>query len=401
MKKNMQYKLFLLIVFFISVTSCVDPYQLQTSNYEEAIVIEATITNELKTQQVKISKTYALENSGPVLVTDAEVFITDNDGTQYNFEEQSGVYNSTAEFAAIPGKQYILTVNTSNGRTYKSTAKTLTTLNQIDTVVPIVATNSDGERGVQIVVNSFDPTNSSKYYRYEYEETAKVTAPKWKPEKAIVLPSNAEINHPYIELISRDTEARVCYTPNKSNTIIQTTTNNLSEDRVSNFEVHFLNQSDYTIAERYSILVKQYVESLESYTFYRTLFELSQSGNVLSPSQPGFIYGNLISVDNPNEKVIGYFNVSAVSQKRIFFNYSDLFPGEAVPPYFDECTELEFNYCFSPPPAECDGTRLNGLVNSGALIYYSITGLNYVFIKPICGDCTSFSSNIRPEFWID
>ena len=403
MKKTDCNKFFIFLGFLFSLVSCVDPYQLQTSNYEEAIVIEATITNELKQQEVKVSKTYRLEDdNGNASITDAEVFVTDNDGIQYNFEYDTNSYKSTSDFAALPEKQYTLTINTSNGKTYKSTPKKLTTVTQIESVIPIVKTNLDGERGVAITVNSFvDPTNTSKYYRYEYEETSKVTAPLWRPAFAVINPDISIVGHPFIELFDRTEEARTCYTPNKSIDIILTNTTNLTEDRVSDFQVRFLNQTDYTIAERYSILVKQYVESLESYTYYRILQELSQAGEVLSPSQPGFIAGNLFSVDNPNEKVVGYFNVSSVSEKRMFFNYTDLFPGEALPAYFDECELIEFKYCFDPAPAVCDGTRLNGIVLNNNLIYYLISGEYYTFIKPICGDCTSFSSNIRPEFWID
>ncbi|WP_395044169.1 DUF4249 domain-containing protein [Flavobacterium sp.] len=401
MKKIILLKSLLFLGLLFSLVSCVDPYKLQTTNYEEVIVIEATITNELKRQEIKISKTYTFENDGPVLVENATVFITDDSGTQYDFTEESGRYLSNNEFQAITGKNYTLNVATDNGRMYKSTPQTLTTINQIESLVPTVVTNNEGERGVQIAVNNFDATNTSKYYRYEYEETAKVTAPLWRDLKAILLPPTAEINHFYISLIPRDTEARTCYTPTKSNSIILTTTNQLSEDRVVNFPVRFLSQNDYTIAERYSILVKQYLESLESYTFYRTLKEISASGDVLSPSQPGFFSGNLTSVSDSEEKVIGFFNVSSVSEKRLFFNYTDLFPGEQFPPYFDDCELSDFNYCFQAAPADCDGTRLNNLVQSNSLLYYSISGEIYTFIKPICGDCTSFSSNIRPTFWID
>jgi hypothetical protein len=47
----------------------------------------------------------------------------------------------------------------------------------------------------------------------------------------------------------------------KSDKIILTSTNDLSEDRVI-FPVRFIKDSDYTIANRYSILVKQYVQNL-------------------------------------------------------------------------------------------------------------------------------------------
>jgi hypothetical protein len=324
MKKNIYTKLLLFILLTVSTVSCVEPYALQTNTFEEALVVEATITNEFKKQEVKISKTYRFEENGPTFEADATVFITDNNGNQYEFEEQSGKYVSTTEFQAIPGREYQLNITTSNGKTYNSKSEALTTLNQIESVNATTAT-IDGVTGVQITVNSFDPTAASKYYRYEYEETSKVTAPKWKPFKAVVMPPNEEINHPFIELVPRETEARVCYSLAKSNTLLLTSTNLQSEDRVTDFPVRFISNQDYTIAERYSILVKQYVQNLESYTFYKTLSEISGSGSILSQNQPGFFYGNLRCVENPSEKVIGFFDVASVSTKRIFFNYHDLF----------------------------------------------------------------------------
>ena len=44
----------------ILLFGCTEPYVLQTSNFEEALVIEATLTNEFKKQQIKLSKTYRL-----------------------------------------------------------------------------------------------------------------------------------------------------------------------------------------------------------------------------------------------------------------------------------------------------------------------------------------------------
>ena len=400
MRKIVYIKSILFIILSIVTLGCVEPYALQTNTFEEALVVEATITNEFKKQEVKISKTYRFEENGPTFEAGATVFVTDNNGNQYEFEEQSGVYVSTIEFQAITGREYQLNITTDEGKIYSSKTESLTTQNQIESVNTSVET-IDGVTGVQIKVNSFDPTNTSKYYRYEYEETSKVTAPKWKPVKAVVMPPNDEINHPFIELIERDTEARVCYSLAKSNTLLLTSTNLQSEDRVTNFPVRFINSADYIIAERYSILVKQYIQNLESYIFSKTLSEISGSGSILSQNQPGFFYGNIRSIDSPNEKVIGFFDVATVSSKRIFFNYHDLFPEAQYPAYFDECTEFEFAYCFDPAPAACDGTRLNGLVTSNSLIYLLHSGITYTYIKPICGDCTSFSSNTRPEFWID
>lgn len=51
---------------------CTETYPLLTNTYEEALVVEATITNELKNQEIKITKTSRLEdeNSKPAFWTD-------------------------------------------------------------------------------------------------------------------------------------------------------------------------------------------------------------------------------------------------------------------------------------------------------------------------------------------
>ncbi|WP_396193039.1 DUF4249 domain-containing protein [Flavobacterium sp.] len=410
MKKATHFK-HLFIGLFFSLMSCVDPYQLQTSNFEEAIVIEATITNELKKHEVLISKTYRLEENEPILVSNASVTVSDNLGNQYNFEEADGKYISTTEFRAENDRQYKLNITTSNGKSYSSTTQKLTAVNELENITATVISNLEGQRGVEIAANSFDPTNSSKYYRFEFYETSKATAPKWRDLYAVVNPDLTDsVGHEYIELFPRITEAQVCYLTEKNKKIVLTSTNFLNEDRISNFPVHFLNDFDYKIGERYSIEVKQIIQNLESYTYYKTLQELSVTGeSILSQNQPGFLVGNIKSDDNPKEKVVGFFEVASVSSKRIFFNYEDLFPGEQKPPYLEDCTELEYTYCFLPF-SECDGRQLNGNVKAQILVYYEHEQLEpeddpfnliYTYVRAKCGDCTSFSSNIRPDFWID
>jgi hypothetical protein len=408
MKKIVNHKLFLLIGLLISLVSCVDPYQLQTTNFEEVIVIEATLSNELKKQEVKISKTYRSgEDNEDALITDAEVYVSDSDGNQYDFEYQTNKYISTIDFQAIANKEYELHVTTSDGKSYTSSKQKLTTQTEIESVTASVITNDKGQRGVEIAVNSFDPTNSSKYYRYEYEETSKATTPEWKADYAVVNPdNNGSVGHDYIQLFPRVTDVKVCYLTEKSKNLYLTSTNELIEDRVINFPLRFIPDTDYTIAERYSINVTQYVQNLEAYTYYTTLQELSASGgDILSPNQPGFLLGNIKSDNNPNDKAIGFFEVASVSSKRIFFNYEDLFPGESLPPYFVDCTIQEFNYCFDSPG--CDGDRLNNYVIENQFTYiehiFGAIGSAsvYKYVLSPCGDCTTFSSNLRPGFWID
>lgn len=392
-----------------SVLGCTTPYQYQTNGFEDAIVIEATITNEYKHQEVKLSRTYKLEEKTPTFETKAIVFVTDDLGTKYDFQESGALYVSLNQFQASPDRQYQLHVRTNNGRSYVSTTEKLPQQTQINSLESKAITKN-GQIGVEITVNSADPTNNSRYYRYEYEETYKVVAPKWYYQKAVpVLFAPGSNPKGKVVFEDRTSEARICYLSQKSNELILTNTNQLSEDRVTNFPVRFISSKDPMIRSRYSILVKQYVQSLAAHTFFETLKEISNNGSILSQTQPGFFYGNINPVDNPGEKVIGYFEVSSYSEKRLFFNFTDVLPGQLIPNYQYDCPapipeadkhSYIYKYCFDQTP-DCQGNAILNLLTTGLTTYFPDESGNYILYPIECGDCTSFSSNIKPLFWID
>ncbi|PZX93714.1 DUF4249 domain-containing protein [Flavobacterium aquariorum] len=396
MKIKITSNLFSLLLLCFIFNSCTEPYILETNTYEEALVVEATITNELKKQEITITKTSRFEDKETQIEKGADVFITDNTGTRYHFEEESGKYISTIEFQAIPGKEYRLNINTKDGRTIVSTTETLSAINPMQDVKAAVETK-DSLRGVAIRVSSYDPTNTAKYYRFEYEETYKIIAPEWRLKKAITIDGVNGAN-PTLEVIANDPNTRICYSTKKNTEIILTSTNELNEDRVD-FVPRFISDQNYIISHRYCILVKQYVENLPAYTYYKTLKKISGTESILSPLQPGFLNGNLKSVNNPNDKIMGYFDVASVSSKRIYFNYIDLFPKDPPPPYYTKCDEQALLFCFGPPP--CYGDELVYYFANNLMTYSLHEGILYHIYPAPCGDCTTFSSNIKPPFWVD
>jgi poly(hydroxyalkanoate) granule-associated protein len=100
--------------------------------------------------------------------------------------------------------------------------------------------------------------------------------------------------------------------------------------------IRFTGQDNPIISHRYSILVRQYLQTPEANSFYRSLRDFSSSDNIFSQVQPGLLEGNISPVGDGDSFVLGYFEVSSVSESRLFFNYVDFFPGEPLPPYFDE-----------------------------------------------------------------
>jgi hypothetical protein len=388
--QNIKNLMLLLLILIIS--GCTETLNLQTDTYKEALVVEATITNELKKQEIKITKTSQFEDNEIKPETGAIVIVHDDKGNVYPFQEVDGKYISQTEFKAEPNTQYGLDIFTKEGKNYKSSNEVLTSESQIQSITPKVVVDKDNGRGVQIKVQSYDPTNSSKYYRYEYEETYKIIAPKWLSYKLVITGERT------VGFVSNSADTRTCYSTKNSPEIIQTNTAGLQEDRVD-YQVRFISDQNYIISHRYSILVRQYVQSLEAYTFYKTLKEVSSSSSILSPKQPGLIFGNIKCVNDADAMVIGFFDVSTVSSQRIFFNYEDLFPGEPIPPYYVDCTPTFYNFCFGLAKPPCQGTTLISLLNNDLVFYDPEPGSSYDVVPIECGDCTKFSSKEIPSFW--
>lgn len=388
------------ILVFLILFSCVDPIEIETITFENYLVIEATITDELKNHTIKLSRTFQIDENKENPETGAQVAIIDSQNNTFIFNETSfGTYKSVNQFKAISEQSHTLKVTTKNGNSYSSTSEKLTATVQIEKLTTSIETSREGVEGVSISVHSFNPNNNANYYRYEYVETYKISPPFWSDEKLAIVSDTRPFR---VEVVKRIVDNKDCYATINSKQILVTETKSLAEDRV-NFPIKFILDSDFMISNRYSLLVKQYVQTFEAYNYYETLKKLSSSESVFAQSQPGFISGNIVSDADQNEKTIGFFEVSSVSEERIFFSYEDVFP--------NKISEFPYSCDFLAPilfDSFTEGSPLIDLIKDDSHTYYreNDTGLEYLeglylMVPKICGDCTVLGSNIKPSFWID
>lgn len=389
-----KYKIYSIVILMpIVFYGCTETYPLITNRYEQALIVEATITNELKNQEIKITKTARFEDEEYLPENGAEVFITDDAGTKYVFNENSGKYISTTAFQVVSEKKYQLHINTKDGKSFESSPETLTSVNPIQSVKAVIE-EKDNVDGISIKVSSFDAAHASTYYRYEYEETYKVVAPKWRPTKAVLNPGG------FLEYFDNSPDTKICYGSKKNTELLLANTNNLTEDRVE-FLARFISDQDYIITTRYSILVRQYIESLNAFNYYSTLKKMSGSGSILSPNQPGFLLGNLRSTKD-EEKISGYFDVCSVSTERIYFNYADLFPGKGAPPFYTDCKEFCYaDYPLNPDPCTHAPPYTYDLTSEKIKYFNGGSGGFIFWVYAPCADCTTIASNVKPAFWVD
>lgn len=397
MKSYLKIILASFLVVFNS--ACVEEVSIDFGDDQSNLVVHAIITDELKHQQITLSRTYPFDTKEAPAEKGAVVILSSNE-QNYPFEEvEEGQYRSVTAFAAEGGVSYKLSITTADGRSYSSETKSLVGDVSIDDFSVSQGVNSDNEEGLFFELSSSNSNSEGNYYRIDYEETYKIIAPYWSAYDAVIF---AEGFHTIdVRAILRETEEKECYGNFKSTRINLVNTYNFQSDEIRNLPVRFLKKYDPKGMYRYSIEVKQYAVDAQTYAYYQSLKEISDaSTTVFTQSQPGQINSNIYSESNPEEVILGYFEVSGVDSRRVFVDYRDYYPDGNRPNYFYACqTSI-------PSISGTMGNRpLLEAIKSDELIYFASTEPGsegpFVMVLPFCGDCTRIGSNIKPEFWID
>lgn len=407
------------LLIFTCLHGCVEPFEAGTETFENALVIAAFLTDEEKKHEIMLSRARPFEQDSSSVERNANVFVSDDTGVVYNFEEiEPGRYISQESFAAQSNKSYQLAIATQDGRSYVSESVNTPEKVGVGNLYAERGMNDFGEEGVKILLDNNSSGDEPKYFKYEYEETYKIIAPNWDPFEfeIIYYVACAPDRRSYeVGIKPRTEEQRVCFATRKSQEILQTSTAQLSSNVISGLQIRFIERENYIMSHRYSILVKQYAQTQDAHSYFENLSNFSSTESVFSDIQPGFLKGNISSKDNTDEKVLGYFEVASVTKRRVYFNYEDLFPGEPLPPYAINC-----NTAGNPPLIKrgyhcagdfvCDGDCESPLIEAilaGIVVYRSenesptIDNGPYFTLPSPCGDCTKLGSNIVPDFWVE
>lgn len=401
----------------------------------DVLVIEGTITNEIKNHQITLSKIDTIldlqidsvynpfvpvrdiERDLVNYEENAQVTVLDSNGNRFDFNEVSpGIYQSSDAFGAKMNSTYQLKITRANGRTYSSKLMEIQGISEVADIYATKTTSNSGVDGIGVFINNNSIEGNSQNLRFNYIETYKVIAPNWSPWEFKLSnydPCALPVVTYDLEIVERTEEQRVCYATDKSNIIIQTQFTSSEGNGVENFMVRFLGRDNFAISHRYSIEIEQMVLSSESFGFYDQLNNFSQSDDVFSQVQPGFLEGNISADDGRIGATIGFFDVVSVSKRRLFFNYTDFYPNEPLPPFPFNCglhssPESHVSYCFQGEFLNNCPQSIIERVDLGVISYIDINGSNlgtcpgpYLYVANICGDCTQLGSNVVPEFWIE
>ena len=148
--------------------------------------------------------------------------------------------------------------------------------------------------------------------------------------------------------------------------------------------------ADWRLSVLYSILVKQYAISAEHYEFLKRMKKNTEQTGSLFDAQPSALNGNIHSLADASEVVVGYIGISDLQQKRLFIKTSEV-PGWN---YAQVCEPAIVRYRADSMKEYKNDIPID--VHEFGMRGDTIS----IKIGPAyCTDCAYRGSNQKPSFW--
>lgn len=363
-----------MLAIAIAVNSCIEPFSPpEVSDPGTYLVVDGYLNVNGDTSDIRLSHTQATNDNKPTVTEDgALITVESENGETFAFYPAgNGLYRlPPARFDQET--KYRLKIRRANGNEYESAFVVVSKTPPIDSV----GYRLDADRNAVIVqVNTHDPANATRFYRWSFEETFEYRAAYYSslirdvPNKAII-PRRDNIN--------------VCWRTLESKDIKLGSTIKLSQDIIRDLPVNIIDIATNKLYFGYSILVKQYGLTREAFEYWTDLAKTTQGTGSLFDPQPSQVTGNIRNKADAKELVFGYFSAAQEQTKRIFIK------------------EALGNYprCSAP-----DTLNFKDALESGGVLLYYLQAeppakSGYLSTSESCADCRAQGgTTTRPSFW--
>lgn len=360
----------------LALTGCITEFYPKTDETQSLLVVQGLITDQPVVNVIRLSRSHSLELKETSLPLEGcRVIIDDDQNNHYELKETgAGLYvTDPSVFRGVPGRKYTLRIYEMESgdiiRSYESAVMEMKPVPPIDTlwyekvVISVNELYGSPNEGCRVYLSTIDPDGLCRYFRWDFTET-------W------------EFRLPY------DVDNNRCWITNKSTSINVRNTSILTDNLIMKQPVSFITNESDRLIFKYSMLVNQYSLTEDEFSYWEKLQNVSEEIGSLYDIIPASVFSNVRCLENPDEKVLGYFSVSALTSKRIFINED--FKGQ--PYYYDGC--IEKTVPREPPPQGFNVTLWEVTYDR-----YSQGSFMTVTSKKGCVDCTVRGSTIKPDFW--
>ncbi|MCX6253406.1 MAG: DUF4249 domain-containing protein [Bacteroidia bacterium] len=371
----------LLFSVLLLLSSCITQFIPEIDEEKELLVVQGLITDRMEPDTIKLSKSLPLgEISAARPVSGGFVTITDDLHNVFLLSEiVPGTYITPSYFHGVTGRSYTLHINANSefsSLNYESFPMEMKPVPPIDSLYyeKTVIEKADGYfRGVdgcQIYLDTYDPENKCRFYRWDFSET-------WKLRLLFDVPN------------------QTCWISDKSHSINIKSTAAFNEARINRFPINYFSNMTDRLKTKYSILVNQYSLNEDEYIYWEKIQNIAVQVGGLYDIIPASVPSNIRCIEDPTEKVLGYFSVSAISSKRIFIK--DKFEG-----IIDQYAKCASDTLLDGPDyIEGLGISVWTLFDIIPTPFSGKPRIRIFTETRGCADCTVRGTTVKPVFWPD
>jgi hypothetical protein len=375
------------------------------SSKNSYLVVEGAINSGTDSTFIKLSHTVSIASKTTVQPElNATVAVEGDQNTSYPLKEIGNGNYACAGLKLDNTHKYRLSIKTSGNKQYLSDYVAVLNSPPIDSIHYDTYGTVFGP-GLNIYVNTHDNSKKVQYYRWEYEES-------WVFHSNF----NSYFKSNGDTVLGRDLtndNITFCWHNDTSSSIVIGSSAKLAQNIISNNPIISIESSSEKVGNKYSILVRQYALTADAYNFYSNLKKNTEQLGSIFDALPSEISGNIHSVSDPSEIVIGYITVGSTNSQRIFIP-NQVLPQWATKPFYTNCT-LAFDtknpccyYVFPQAPYNQvdayinynkEGGYSNPLIPVDAIGMPGHPPIGYTAASRECVDCTLRGTNKKPAFW--
>lgn len=375
----------------LCITGCKEKYDLPVNQPETGyLVIEGVINSGPGETNIELSRTNKITSAEKQYERNAVVEVQGEDNSSIRLPENGvGVY--TASLSLDRTKKYRLSIRTQAGKEYISEYVPV----KITPAIDSISWDYTNE-GLQLMFNTHDPQNDTRYYQWDYQETWEFHS-AYKSFLKYVL-STRPNGEPYYTVgaidpirYSYDSTIYACWKNASSTNILIGSSAKLSSDVISKFPFLKIPKGDRKLSVLYSIYVRQFALTKQGYEFLEKMKKNTEQTGSIFDSQPSQLKGNVTCVTAPDEPVIGFVSISTIADRRIFIR------NDQVPSwnFRTDCFEARVKNASD----SIDVVQGAGLIPTDILESFGPAILYFGVSTPQCVNCTLTGSNIKPAFW--
>ena len=387
------YKALIFIVLLTPVClhGCIERYYPDKDQVRSGVlVIVGHLESKAGKQRIQISQSASIGNSTYQPLSGYYVEVERLDGEFRVFDEdEAGSYQAYLdEEFLLTGHDYRLKVLSPEGRSYESSFERMFPAPVIDTVWFELEELMDRDtelkdQGIRFFIDFEIDQDSGRYLRWELEETFEIHNPDYETR---MFGTDRRFHE-----VTGSMKTLDCWITRDIPGIYTQDLGNMMGEHYHRFRLNYVSGSTWRLLHRYSLLVRQYSLGDKAFWYWDELSKnLSTQGNLFD-RQPALTPSNICNPDDPEERVIGYFSVSGVCEKRIFV---EQVPGLEVfqDPFY--CAPL------SPPPMFLHYYPIEELpiyIARGYVLGHYEEGR----VDEKCLDCSLYkgSTDEKPSYW--